>query len=136
MRTISESISYLVLLGALAIAFAATLVVVPRYFSTYSNVAVQAAYSQELQGYQTSASLTRVRLPGRYALIVIIYNNGDSDIRVSYNVVCGDRHIGGEEDRVVPSRDIYVNTFRIYTEDTCYLVVEEPGILIYKVVES
>jgi len=141
-KAISEIIAFLVLLGALTVAFTATLIIIPKYFSTYNSIALQAGYSQDLQGYQTSGSLTRTRLPYGYVLTVIIYNNAEREIKVNYIIVCRDKTIGGEKNILIPPRSIYRKVFPYYSSgeteesDICYLVVEEPGLLVYKVLES
>lgn len=145
-RSVSEIISYLVLFVATVIAFSVVLVVVPRFFSVYSAVALKASYSQSLEGYQTSASLSRADRPGQTYITVIIYNGGVDPVRVNYYVECvrsdtsAKYFVGKEENVLITADSTY---YRVYTVSSgavsgyiCYLTVEEPNLLLYKVVES
>lgn len=142
MRSISEAVAYLVLLGALAVASAIALTIVPRFFQAYSHVAAEVAHSLHLPGYATAASLTRVELPGSdyTALTVIIYNGGSTPVKVSYTITCNGRYIGGERDITIPAHKVYHKVYKVRGETvegkTCHLTVEEPNLLVYRVVES
>lgn len=138
MRGISEIVSMLVLLGATMVAFIGTLVVVPQYFQRYDEIAMQASYSQELPGYQTTASLAKAS--GAY-LIPIIYNNGDKSVKISFYIYCENstKHIivVKQSNVLIPPHRLYTKVFHADAKGmVCYLVVEEPHLLIYKVSET
>jgi len=142
MRGISEIVSMMVLLVAVAVAFITVLVVVPKYFATYNAVAMKASFSQTLEGFQTASSLSRYK--SQY-LVVLIYNYGSTPIRVNYYVECINpnntaiRCFAGKKEGVLISPSstyqmVLSNSCR--SDMVCYLVVEEPNLLIYKVLES
>jgi len=144
-RAASEVVSLLVLLAAVTASFVAILVLVPRYFATYNRVAVEASQSQLLEGYQTTASLSRYK-GGQY-LSLMIYNAGDKMIKVNYYVECVDpksasqRYFVGKEEGIFISpgytyQKVYSVSSTNINNKVCYLVVEEPNLLIYKVLES
>lgn len=145
MRVISETISFLILLGVLTVAFISTLVVVPKYFLLYNEVAEQASSSIHLQGYSTSATLTRCETGSSYTLYVLIHNSGEKPVRVNYVVVCEDDEItvrvGEKEGIILQPGEVYGDVIRVENKELiesklCFLIVEEPNILIYKVLES
>jgi len=142
MRSISEVISMLVLVVAVTVAFVTVLVVVPKYFATYNAVAMRASYSQTLEGFQTTASLSRYK---SYYLVVLIYNYGSLPVKVNYYIECVNpnntvnRCFAGREEGISISpggtyQRVITNSCR--SDMICYLVVEEPNLLIYKVLES
>jgi hypothetical protein len=134
----------MVLVAALTVAFASVLVVVPRYFETYNRMAMQASYSQELQGFLTSASLSRYSAGNGYVITIVIYNNGDDPVTVSYSITCegpSGSYFVGKRDNVVISphsehHQVFIVSKSAISGMVCYATVEEPNLLIYKVLES
>lgn len=147
MRAVSEIISLVLLIAATSVAFLMTIVVVPRFFAAYNAVAVGASYSQMLEGYQTSASLSRVDQSGQSYLTVIIYYGGDSSTSVNYYVECvksgsQERYFVGKEENVYIDtvNRLYTRVYKVSSSAisgyVCYLTIEEPHLLVYRVVES
>jgi len=143
MKAVSEVIAMLVLLVAIVVAFVASMIVIPEYFGAYNRVAKQASQSQILEGSQTSASISRHR--GGY-ITIVIYNSGDGAVRVNYYVECvnyttkATYFVGKGENIVISPGSTYQRVYRVSESDiankVCYLTVEEPNLLIYKVLES
>ena len=141
-RGVSEVISVLALIGALTFVLAALLIIMPRAFSVYSDMATAVALTSDIPGYQTAASLSRIGYGGSTVFVIIIHNYGQTPVTVTYSIYCETVYqslvrVGGQS-MTIPPGSTRVGVHPTYSSvvKPCYAVVEEPNLLMYKVVES
>lgn len=129
-------VSTLLLVGATALSFIAIMYVVPAYFSSYLAMGTDAASSVQLFGVSTDGHLKRVGS----RLVVFIFNHGDSPVTVSYTVYClqagTSTTVGGESGVLIGRSSLFTKVYSPAPTGVCFLVVEEPNAITYKVVES
>ena len=145
-RAVAEIVAYLTLLGAVALTFLALMVIIPDYYSRYHYMAMTAAYTMNLPGFRTTASLVRVESGVFDTLYVVIHGTSDNPVTVSYTVDCinitdpprNPVHVARIENVAVPADGLYYESHSASVPDdyVCVLTVEEPGLLIYSVYES
>ncbi|MEM4854737.1 MAG: hypothetical protein QXE75_04890 [Sulfolobales archaeon] len=135
-RGVSELVAVLMLIGATSAAFLTVLYVVPAYFRSYIAASVEHSFRLTSIGISTEGHLKRIGT----RLIVFIYNHGDSPLVVGYRVTCTSRgassYVGGEDSVYIGRNNLYVKVYDNAPPGVCYLIVEEPNLVIYKVVES
>ncbi|MEM4863158.1 MAG: hypothetical protein QW706_08290 [Candidatus Nezhaarchaeales archaeon] len=135
-KGISELVALLMLVGVTSAVFLAILYVVPAYFRSYAAMGVEYGYRLTSVGVSTNGHLKRVGSQ----LVVFVYNYGDRPTTVSYRVTCTSggtsTYVGGEDNVYVGRNSLYVKVYSNAPAGVCYLVVEEPNLVIYKVVES
>ncbi|MEM1672823.1 MAG: hypothetical protein QXL19_05805 [Ignisphaera sp.] len=134
MRGISELFAVLILVGVTSITFLAMLYILPAYLKNYISISMRHSLNTTLLGVSTDGHLKRIDSQ----LIVFIYNHGDNPITINYRVICVSEppYIDGEDNVYIDRNNLYVKTYNNVPIAICYLVVEEPNIIIYKVVES
>lgn len=135
-RGVSEVVSVLLLAGVTAVAFVAIMYVVPSYFARYLSMGADVASNLALYGIFTDGHLKRVGS----RLVVFVYNHGDRVVAVDYTVFCetpsGSVTVGVERGVVIGRGSLHVKVYPNAPSRVCYLVVEEPNLVTYKVVES
>jgi len=147
MRGVSELVAFLVLMGAVTVVFTSALIIIPQYFQQYNRVAMQASQAVSLSGLRTEAVLVRQCSTTHCSLIILLYNSEADPTRVNYYVYCESsdglrsQFVGREENVVVYGGSRHVKVYQNIPKSSiadmvCYLVVEEPNLLVYKVVET
>ncbi|MEM4619550.1 MAG: hypothetical protein QXE70_04420 [Ignisphaera sp.] len=134
MRGTSELFAILILTGVTTITFLASLYILPTYLKNYISIGMGHSLNTTLLGVSTDGHLKRIDSQ----LIVFIYNHGDNPITINYRVICTSEstYIVGEDNVYIDKNKLYVKTYNNVPIGICYLIVEEPNIIIYKVVES
>lgn len=136
-RGVSELVALLLLLGVATLSFLSAIYLVPAYFSSYAAMGLEASYGIKLPGIYTDSNLKRVGTN----LIVFIYNHGNQVITINYRVTCmtssgSTVEVGSENGVYIGRGSLFVKVYQNAPQGVCFLVVEEPGLIIYKVVES
>lgn len=134
-RGISEVVSVLLLLGVTALSFVVIMYVVPSYFGNYLRIGLDATLDMPLRGLSTDGHLKRV---GK-TLVVMVYNHGAEPVEISYTVFCKRTSDSTTVDigkTVVRGGSLFTKVYQDAPSGICFLVVEEPNLITYKLVES
>ena len=137
-RGVAENLSVLLFIALVALSFVIVLKVLPRYISSYGEIARDVAFNWPSYGVATSGSLSRGD-DGR--LYLVLWNNEDYQVNVEYVIVC---EVSGTYTTLAygnvtlqPRNTVVIETTSTApVGSTCFARIIEPGLVAYKILES